>query len=1520
MKFKNLECDACKEYNPSVKSIIEEISNIVGTENKTIVPNTILSITNESSNNLNGLLDEFIPMFNEFLTVPFEGISVDQLVLEDQDKKIKNILVSSLSDVPGLDISKVIDISKYNIEKLTDLKFSLSIPTITFEMKILTVDMKFAIDRSGFHYYPILDLGIKNREDAILKLSGIKTKQPISYSTDLIAAKNIAISSYPSSLEVNNIVANSNTTQKLIESLSLIGVVLFDTIDVQTLAQNFLTREEQYKSSEPLNCDTCGSIGISTPMFSSEELIEIEKLCCSQDKPIPTNVDNIDIINNDNIDKQLLSLDDNYDIDSDLAVSDLKVFLDDIKSKDSVIQSCSIERQNAQNNYYWYFETNFLNTLVLEYAAVRSLTYDSLIGSNDTLKSEKARLQKLNIFIQEEIDNFTLDAYNRIFNSQISDIMLIKSTDLINIQKDNTYINNVIYLKKDIAKNNNKIDTINSQLDIKNNINFVSSLTPAEIISITNVTTGVTGSTFSIKDRVDSYRSIFLKSNTITNQAGFDVNGNISISIHPNILTEANTIFALNSLSNTEITNYLTGLTSREGLVSSELWNKYYSSKMIDNLFTYQEQGYLSPKPQFDSKGNHIGDTTTVTVKDSNGKTVEQQVSSDIANLKIDDKISNDFWPNLDIKIKNKIFLILSKIQESTEYIEYVDKLHNAAKNEAMFLFSVNKLVSNTVQSSKSPTPSVNIVFNLLDNIKPTYESVSKFQINLIDKLNALDLFIEKKKQCVSLQEKAISDSAISYMKTSALKYPQAVATNNSINTPVKEDCSSLLGSDPLSSKLPENCPGISKDCYWKEYTNILQKVSLMPIPDDIANGSLTKRLFRYYPVFLQIPLPVPPGILPTLASGIPDPLISIPLPFIWKHIVTITTPVGILVVWIALCGAIPCPFVMYIDEKLIPCFLISPKGPIALPANSLTVTPDQKIPLIEYLTEIKNIFRVDVLLDAFMPMIGSNGKIKSTNPDHSSNVIDKIIHKLKNAIASIKVSDPWAITLSDNVKIKDMKKRVYDSLKNCPPDIEAIRYILDKIGESLNTAVESLNISPIKFPSNTKKLATNIIGPKEFGETFKDLIDAGTSLASLGLGNSMVSFHTLLTQLLLEVLDDPIVRKEFIKINQEITNLELSYVSKNFTFKTSDKFTQRAAKFKKALLILVNKVCSIISPEKLGFNPIANISIPLPEPCYQDITLELVPPYIEAMIIIINQLPGIIETLPDEQFGILLSKHISLDNTLSTLENSIKPIISALLDHIPDHKYPNMSTTHFKQIISTIAQCFFKIKARVHPGGVQFEIPSTLIKEAIESCVQTGYNVLKNMILIELEKASIGNDTNKILAIAAIIKAAFSTDLSSISGNDIKAYLVSILSTIENSLETIKSLLIDLPIFEFESIKTIIFPTLDDALDKILNPSGMFLEIGTIEMQKLTRPILDELEKNPIPFAAILLFASQTPSRSIITKLHPFYAYQVLPSWEGLSTNNIPFIVWLDQLAATAQRQGGLCSDYVIPYWLPDI
>jgi hypothetical protein len=60
-------------------------------------------------------------------------------------------------------------------------------------------------------------------------------------------------------------------------------------------------------------------------------------------------------------------------------------------------------------------------------------------------------------------------------------------------------------------------------------------------------------------------------------------------------------------------------------------------------------------------------------------------------------------------------------------------------------------------------------------------------------------------------------------------------------------------------------------------------------------------------------------------------------------------------------------------------------------------------------------------------------------------------------------------------------------------------------------------------------------------------------------------------------------------------------------------------------------------------------------------------------------------------------------------------------------------------------------------------------------------------------------------------------------------------------------------------------------------------------------------------------LAASSSPGRLALTKLHPLKAFERIPAWEQLSAKNIPYLLWLDYMVATAQRKSGLGSTYLV-------
>jgi hypothetical protein len=182
-----------------------------------------------------------------------------------------------------------------------------------------------------------------------------------------------------------------------------------------------------------------------------------------------------------------------------------------------------------------------------------------------------------------------------------------------------------------------------------------------------------------------------------------------------------------------------------------------------------------------------------------------------------------------------------------------------------------------------------------------------------------------------------------------------------------------------------------------------------------------------------------------------------------------------------------------------------------------------------------------------------------------------------------------------------------------------------------------------------------------------------------------------------------------------------------------------------------------------------------------------------------------------------------------------------------------------------------------------------------------------------------------KIYAIITIIKLTLGTDLYKINGADIKAFVKSLLESVAYPpLDTVKTLISTATALssDFKSIKETFLPP--DAVDlaiKLLEPKPPFFEIGAEKIKAFVDPLLNGLVKtvsNSIPYPVILLGCSSPIARLALTKINPTKAIEKLPQWEGITLKNIPYVVWLDQLASSAQRYSLLGSDYVAPYFTP--
>ena len=1329
-------------------------------------------------------------------------------------------------------------------------------------------------------------------------------------------------------------------------------------------------------------------------------------------------------------------------------IKDIQKFLDDVNTINDKMAQCAKEKQNASNNYWWYAEASYLNQLALGYTQARANMLDALNGTFASLES--ARLDKIqrSIDLKAQESNLIKQTYERLSKTSYYNFfgysnaagsqgstgastssqsygntvlkigqLDIRQEQLTKIEQDLTFKQAVNSIRTSYTANEQEIVKLSSQIEDQKRNFKLPSLSATELQNLKTIDLANESSILKIKTR--EFRKVFnLTTSPVTDQVGFDfrpvstntvtaiVNGavntyttitgtptpgeNINLFIDSSIYNEAKTLFSLNSPEQGDMSDFIKKVDKR-GKTFGEIWSKYYSPNRIDLLFTYKEQGYTNPKPQYDDKGNPLGPKTTVKIPNPLGGEESLEVAESVAKLDIVEDIALDFWENLEAKTIAKMILLLNNWKNSSAYKSYLSSIRAAAENEAKYSFSVNLIYQENSYSTRafdSLTNSFSFNQSVLNNslvvnadtnglgmkfknmYTMSYDSVRKFEDTIQDKIKSIQAFIELKKKCIADGEKEIEDTATNLSKKKgpssdigntagfpAGSFPAAkvkaldetggagagagagagpgggagagaggaggagtggAGGGGAAGAFPKDDCKKKLGIDPFGLKPIGNCPGPVKNCYWKEYTKKMQLVSLMPIPDI---EQLYKRLFRYYPVAIQIPVPVPaPVVLPTLALGIPDPLISIPLPIVWKHIITITLPVGMFVIWIGLCGPIPGPYIMYIDEQMNPMFLVTPKGPIQIPANSLRTQDIENKSLLEMLKPLDVSFRLP-MIEPFNNLLTGKKKIPGSflknDPDHPTTFIDKIQGKIKSSMDSVKAAD---LTLDLGPDTKEKIKRLKKAFDQFPPDIDIIQEGLQGIDKAVEKAVDGLKISSIKFPKDAKKIMKPTLGVEEFMEDIKKLLD---TKIDLGLPIKMISLKKEIKKIFDRLLSDPDIKEAFKKLNEDIEALEAKLAVEGGFGVDADKVTARVKEIKKIAKAVAKKAADIITPEMLGFVAALTIPIPLPFPCYDTINLPVVPPYITAILMAIKALPSLIDGIPDNALAKALK--IDLSARLPRADDSMFFITEALLAFVPDLSFPDpASASIIKNAVMSTIQNFFKFKIRPpHPGAIQIVIPESLIKGLIKTAIKAALAAVIAIIIKELTEAIANDDVAKVLAVVAIIKAVFSTDIGNLNGDDIKAFLTSTLEVVDQKLEDIKKLLISIPKVDFKSLKETLYPpaileSLKKKPLKVLR-EGPFLEINTKLMLDVSKPILGVLQKLNIPFPVVLLGCALTPTRIVLSKVHPFVPKQVLPAWEMMSLKNIPWLIFLDQLVATAQRQGGLVSDYVIPYYLPD-
>lgn len=432
---------------------------------------------------------------------------------------------------------------------------------------------------------------------------------------------------------------------------------------------------------------------------------------------------------------------------------------------------------------------------------------------------------------------------------------------------------------------------------------------------------------------------------------------------------------------------------------------------------------------------------------------------------------------------------------------------------------------------------------------------------------------------------------------------------------PVEQKCpdtKSKLGSDPLFIKtLSEGAdptlPNQNQLCYWKEFSKIINKVGLLPVP----NVSLTPEL-RYWPVGIIIPYP----------GG----LIKIPLPIIWIPLIVISTPLGNIVIFLTVNGLFISPVIFFVSntgfkqhiitakgsskqfgysaqDQLIKPGIIAPLGVLALAEKAERLAKEAINGKYAHLSkeDFENLQKTLAILAAAEASAIASGNVnrllKTTNEklnlleskenlgknEKLSNMLDRVdsakdiiydakrsIHKQIDKLGSVNLSASEII----KSKIVERREKLVADLKKALEDndlekAESIRLQLETDGFDINSKIEAIisdmkkQFDKIKFPKITIPKDFSTIDPKQNAifELIKIILDFSSKYGTQFFGPDNLQVRLLiLTEIgkhkeeLLEIAEPIAKYYNKIRIDDQLEDIQdaLSKISKKLIDKIS--------------------------------------------------------------------------------------------------------------------------------------------------------------------------------------------------------------------------------------------------------------------------------------------------------------------------------------------------------------------------------
>lgn len=318
--------------------------------------------------------------------------------------------------------------------------------------------------------------------------------------------------------------------------------------------------------------------------------------------------------------------------------------------------------------------------------------------------------------------------------------------------------------------------------------------------------------------------------------------------------------------------------TIHTGILYTEYYNKL--SDPLETLFTLNEKGLTDQETLVDPNLKSSG-----LAKKREG--ANEYFIQDFSKMET-------FYQNLEINVENKKTKIREEKLNPTFDI-VASNLENLAKADVGLLLSIGGVNVDIVNESQS-------LKSVIDTIEQSQTDVITKSTNLNEEIQRIQTRLAEikptpdrvKELLISIDSKCFSEK-----------------TQPGSQADLEAKVDKAKGDDPFGVKSLEETdptlPTILDFKYWLEFSKILNKVALLPIPQSPV-------ALRYWPVGLFFPTPAK--------------LIKIPLPIIWIPLVVIPNPTGVIVIFLTINGVFISPIMFRIDSTGSKYHQLTVRGP----------------------------------------------------------------------------------------------------------------------------------------------------------------------------------------------------------------------------------------------------------------------------------------------------------------------------------------------------------------------------------------------------------------------------------------------------------------------------------------------------------------------------------------------------------------------------------------------------------------